>query len=127
MYCCHGHLCVCLSVCLSLDAFLHYYTDPDVTLGEWYGVTPSYAPFGSYAVGFVAMATYEPNAKCQRGHLYLIAVTLTLVRQKVIHPPAAFLNSHCSSVRTFVWKFGRKAYRRNIRIVFRYPGRWPIS
>jgi len=31
MYIGHGPLCVCLSVCLSLGAFLHYCTDPDVT------------------------------------------------------------------------------------------------
>jgi len=31
MYCGHPHLCVCLSVCLSMAACLHYCTDPDVT------------------------------------------------------------------------------------------------
>jgi len=34
MYIGHGHLCVCLSVCLSLTAFPHYCTDPDVTWGN---------------------------------------------------------------------------------------------
>ena len=31
MYIGHGRLCVCLTVCLSLAAFPHYHTDPDVT------------------------------------------------------------------------------------------------
>ena len=31
MYCGHARLCVCLSVCLSAAACLHYCTDPDVT------------------------------------------------------------------------------------------------
>jgi len=30
MYIGHGHLCMCLSVCLSLGAFAHNCTDPDV-------------------------------------------------------------------------------------------------
>jgi len=37
MYCGHVHLCVCLSVCLSAAACLHYCTDPDVTWGSGRG------------------------------------------------------------------------------------------
>jgi len=33
MYIGHGRLCVCVSIYLSLAAFPHYCTDPDVTLG----------------------------------------------------------------------------------------------
>ena len=33
MYIGHGRLCFCMSVCLSLAAFPHYCTDPDVTWG----------------------------------------------------------------------------------------------
>ena len=42
---------VCLSVCLSLAAFLHYCTDPDVTLGSGKGVPPSCALLGGFAIG----------------------------------------------------------------------------
>ena len=31
MYCGHARLCVCVSICLSAAACLHYWTDPDVT------------------------------------------------------------------------------------------------
>jgi len=34
MYCGHARPCVCLSVCLSAAACLHYCTDPDVTWGS---------------------------------------------------------------------------------------------
>jgi len=37
MYCGHARLCVCLSVCLSAAACLHYCTDPDVTWGSGRG------------------------------------------------------------------------------------------
>jgi len=37
MYCGHPHLCVCLSVCLSATACLHYCTDPGVTWGNGRG------------------------------------------------------------------------------------------
>ena len=42
MYIGHVHLCVCLSVCLSLAAFPHYCTDPDISWGM-VGVPPSCA------------------------------------------------------------------------------------
>jgi len=37
MYCGHPRLCVCLSVCLSAAACLHYCKDPDVTQGSGRG------------------------------------------------------------------------------------------
>jgi len=37
MYCGYPRLCVCLSVCLSAAACLHYCTDPDVTWGSGRG------------------------------------------------------------------------------------------
>jgi len=33
MYCGYARLCVCLSVCLSATARIHYCTEPDVTWG----------------------------------------------------------------------------------------------
>ena len=54
----HGrHVSVCLSACLSLAAFPHYCTDPDVSWGV-VGV-PSSSALGGFAMvhGFVAMAT----------------------------------------------------------------------
>jgi len=45
MYIGHGRLCVCLSMCLSLAAFPHYYTDPDVTWGNGRG-----ALLGGFAI-----------------------------------------------------------------------------
>jgi len=50
----HGRLCVCVfvcvSVCLSLAAFPHYCTDPDVTWGM-VGVPSSCALLGGFAIG----------------------------------------------------------------------------
>ena len=59
----HSRLYIYASVCvcLSLAAFPHYCTDPDVTLGNGRGC-PS--------PGLIVMATNAPNAKRQRGRLY---------------------------------------------------------
>jgi len=48
----HARLCVCvyLSVCLSLAACPHYYTDPEVTWGNGRGA-PSCALLGGFAIG----------------------------------------------------------------------------
>jgi len=46
MYIGHGRLCVCLS----LAAFAHYYTDPNVTW-RMVGVPSSCALLGGYAIG----------------------------------------------------------------------------
>jgi len=40
MYCGHARLCVCVSVCLSSAACLHYCRDPDVTWGSGRGCLP---------------------------------------------------------------------------------------
>ena len=51
MYIGHGSLCVfCLCVCLSLAAFPHYCTHPDVSLGM-VGVPCSCALLGGFAIG----------------------------------------------------------------------------
>ena len=50
MYIGHGHLCVCLSLCLSvprrISTLLH---GPGCNLGEWYGM--SRALLGGFAIG----------------------------------------------------------------------------
>jgi len=48
MYSDHGRLCACLS----LTAFPHYCTDPDVTCGM-VGVPPSCALLGGFAIGAI--------------------------------------------------------------------------
>ena len=61
----HGGLCVCLS----LAAFPHYCTDPDVTW-EWNRVPSSCALLDGFATGarawFRCYDNIAPNAKCQR-------------------------------------------------------------
>jgi len=47
MYSGHGRLCVCVS----LAAFPHYCTDPDVIWREWQGVPSSCALLGGFAIG----------------------------------------------------------------------------
>jgi len=73
----HGGLCVCLSDCLSVAAFPHYCTDPDVTW-EMVRVSSSCTLLCRFAIGarvsllcqhtritlYTAYA-YSPNAKCQ--------------------------------------------------------------
>jgi len=64
MYTGHGRLCVCLS----LAAFPHYCTDPDVTLGNGSGcplVVHYWADLQSVH-GFRCYDNVAPNAKCQR-------------------------------------------------------------
>ena len=56
---------VCVSVCLSLTAFLHYCTHPDVTLGNGRDalLLCGIGRICNWCTGFVAMATYEPDVK----------------------------------------------------------------
>jgi len=51
MYIGHARLCVCLHVCLSLAAFPHYCTNPDVTWGNGIEVPCSCALLGGFAIG----------------------------------------------------------------------------
>jgi len=44
----HGRLCVGLSVPHRINTLLH---GPICKLGEWYGVAPSCAPLGGFAIG----------------------------------------------------------------------------
>ena len=66
MYCGHSRLCVCLSVCLSAAACLHYCTDPDVTWGRVVGMPPSCALLGGFAIGarVALLWQHNTNAKC---------------------------------------------------------------
>jgi len=69
----HGHLCVCLSVCLSvprrIPALLH---GPGCNLGEWPGVPSRCALLGSFAI-----CDNSLNAKCER--LLVLALCLVTV------------------------------------------------
>ena len=59
---------VCVSICLSLAAFQHYCTDPDVTwgmVGECRLVVHYWADLQSVH-GFRCYDNTAPNAKCQR-------------------------------------------------------------
>jgi len=60
----HARMCVCLSV----DAFPYYCTDPDVTWGNCKGrplVVHYYAEL-QWLHGFRCYDNISPNAKCQR-------------------------------------------------------------
>jgi len=65
MYSGHGRLCVCarVSVCLSLTAFPHYCTDPDVTWGNGSGVPSSCALFGR--IGAQVLLLWQHSAECE--------------------------------------------------------------
>ena len=63
-----SRLSVCLSVCLSLAAFPHYYTDPDVTWGNGKGcplVVQYWVDLQSLH-GFRCYDNIASNAKCER-------------------------------------------------------------
>ena len=77
----HGHMCmcICLSVCLSLVAFPHYCTDPDVTWRNGSGC-PLVV---HYCVDLQSMHEFHchdniaPNAKCQQ--VLVLAVWLVII------------------------------------------------
>jgi len=74
-----GRLCVCvMCVCLSLAAFPHYYTDPDVTWGMVRNVTlvVHYWADLQSANGFRCYDNIAPKAKCQR--VLVLALCLVL-------------------------------------------------
>jgi len=64
MYIGHARLCVCLS----LAAFSHYCTDPDVSCGDGWGchVVVHYWADLQSVHGFRCYDNIAPNAKCQR-------------------------------------------------------------
>jgi len=75
MYIGHGHLCVCLS----LAAFPHYCTDPDVSWGNGRGcplVVHHWADLQSVH-GFRCYDNIAPNAKCQR--VLVLALCLFII------------------------------------------------
>jgi len=61
-------MAVCVSVCLSLAAFPHYCTDPDVTWGNGRGcpVVVHYLADLQSVHAFRCSDNIAPNAKCQR-------------------------------------------------------------
>jgi len=69
----HGRLRVCLRVCLSLAAFLHYCTDPDVTWRNGRGC-PIVVQYWADLQSAHGCRCYD-NAKCQR----LLVLALCLV------------------------------------------------
>ena len=56
-------VCVSVCVCLSTAACQHYCTDPDVTWSEWYGMPPSCALLGGFAIG-MRVALLWQHCKC---------------------------------------------------------------
>ena len=80
MYIDHARLqCVCLRVCLSLAAFPHYCTDPDVTCGM-VGVPSSCALLRGFASvhGFRCYHNTAPNAKYQRVLVLALCLVITI-------------------------------------------------
>jgi len=78
MYGGHGRLSVCLFACLSLAAFPHYCTDPDVSWGngrECPPVVPYWADLQSLH-GFRCYDNIAPKAKCQQ----VLVLALFLVK-----------------------------------------------
>jgi len=63
MYCGHARLCVCLTARGRRPTVLH---GPGCNLGEWYGMPPSCALLGGFAIGaWVALLwQHNANAKC---------------------------------------------------------------
>jgi len=75
MFCSHA----CLSVCLSLAAFPHYCTDPDITWKNGRGcplLVDDWADLQSVH-GFRCYSSIVPNAKCQR--MRVLAVCLAII------------------------------------------------
>jgi len=62
MYIGHARLCVSVSICLSVAAFPHYCTDPDVTWGM-VGVSPSCVLLGEFAIGARVSLPWQHSAE----------------------------------------------------------------
>jgi len=82
MYIGYGRLCVCVSVCLSLAAFRHFCTDPDVTWrnGSGFPLVVHYSAGLQSVHGFRCYDNIAPNAKCQR----VLVLALCLVALAVL-------------------------------------------
>jgi len=67
MYIDHGRLCICVSVWLSLTAFPHYCTDPDVAWenGKGCPLVVHYQADLQLVHGFRCYDNIALNAKCQ--------------------------------------------------------------
>ena len=76
LYIGHALLCVCVSVCLSVAAFLHQCMDPDVSWKNGRGAA-QLCTIGGFAIsaGVSLLWQYSPNTKCQR----VLVLTLCLV------------------------------------------------
>ena len=75
----HGRPCICRCVCLSVAAFSHYCTDPDLTWGNGRGclLVVHYCANLQSVIGFRCYDNIAPNAKCQR--VLVLAVCLVTV------------------------------------------------
>ena len=65
-------VCVCLSAPCRIPTLLH---GPGSNFGEWQEC-PLIVHCCSWCTGFIAMATYVPNVKCQRGWMYSLCGSL---------------------------------------------------
>jgi len=63
MYCGHTHLCVCVSVRGRMPTLLHRL---ECNLAEWYGMPPSCALLGGFAISARVALLWQHNAnvKC---------------------------------------------------------------
>ena len=78
---------LCVSVCMPFAAFPHYSlaycTDPD-NLDKWYGVSPSCARLGRFAIATRVSLLWQhsANAKCQRVLVLTLCLVLSQWRQR---------------------------------------------
>jgi len=68
----HAHLCICLS----LVAFPHYCTDPDVTWGNGTGVPSSCALLGGCAIGAWVSLLWQHSAEREMSASVVLALCL---------------------------------------------------
>ena len=97
-------VCVCMCVCLSLAIFLHYCTDPDVTLEKdrecplvvhYWADLHSVHGFRCYDDTHVRLQ--YTTARCKRVSIDVSAIwtTLSQVQQKLACPEREMLESPC--------------------------------
>ena len=84
MYSGHAHLSVCV-FCLSLAAFPHYCTDPDLTLENGRGCPQSSTIewICNWCMGFVAMTT-QRERKMSAGALYSLCAITSMVKMACV-------------------------------------------